>query len=450
MPPKTFFITRSVSSLKNSARGFSETAAGRFSFPKKPISEDDFVSQKPASAIDINRLIENNILGLGVTPQVIKSGKHNELAGKVVTFDRPWESETLSPKDVSEDFSVVLSCGLGGGSSVSGLYKSYFAISRLLDIDRVAVYSSLNDAEQRQERFRKAMPYYYDQSHINEEESRNFFDQVLKKKFFNDEGRLKDFRKMSDLVLFGFSVGHRENVSHINFLQREISSALDRESKSPDLIKKYFEKVALVNIGSPVNWSGKRVSQKILKALESGEILPAEITEKDFIVESAGHSMQKKSLQFNIVNFRSVFDMGTAKPESDFNNFHCNSAIFVPEIFKFARPNHKDYMYVLGAGKVREFYFDESEMPKDNALGHELINYARAIFDSEGAKRPILALTSSAKSDISRAEPDVRYFVYDPERKPSDDDKETLREEWSRSLAVRNFLRERGGRNNSR
>lgn len=450
MKPSTTLALRSSIAIRSYVRGFAENAAGRFSLPVKHSTEATSASKSKLSSVaDVDQLIKDNILGLGKSPQVIKDGKPNKLAGKVVTFADPWQSETLDPSDVSTDFSVLLSCGLGGGGSEGNLYKSYFAISRLLDKDEVAVYSSLKDAEGRQERFRKGLPYYYDESYINEEESENFFKQVLQKRFFKDDGKLKDPRKVSDLVLFGFSIGHRENISHMNYLWEKLTEALEKEGKIPSLITKYFDKVALVNIGSPVNWSDKKVSQEILTAIEQGSITPADIKEEHYVTRVT--PAYRRLSHINIVNFRSVFDMGTAKPAADFNNFHCNPDLYVPEIFKYNRPFGKEYMYVLGAGKVRELYFeDELETLKHNSLGHELRNYAQAIFDSKSLNS-ILSLISSPRSDISRSESaDRGYLVYDQNRQPSESDIESLQKEWRRELAVREVMRDKHNYNNSR
>ncbi len=389
---------------------------------------------------NVVELIRDNTLGVGKSPQKIKEGKPNILAGKVVTFDKAGKSEILDSTDISNHFSIVLSCGLGGGGSEKSLFESYEPISHLLYKDEVAVYSSLRDSEGRQERFRKGLPYYYDESYVNEEESQNFFKQVLEKRFFTD-GKLKDPRKVQNLLLVGFSIGHRENISHINFLYDKIAQSLDKEGKNPSLIQRYFEKVAVVNIGSPVNWRGKKVSKEILTAVEQGTIDLGDITEKDYT--DFGDAEVRRLDRISVLNIRSVMDMGTAKPEADFNNFHCNSLLYRPEIFKSVRLGRNESMYIFGAGKVKELYFDKSDVLKHNFLGHGLESYAKAIHDSTSTTKTILSLLSSPRYDLSLPESDVLYLPYDQNRRPSLEDTKILEEAWAGELQIREVMRSR-------
>jgi hypothetical protein len=82
------------------------------------------------AALDINALIRNNILGLGTTPQIgiMKSLDTSEFSGHPIIFDEPLEPRIL--EDASQDL-IVLSPGLGGGSSVVSLYGSWLPISEL-------------------------------------------------------------------------------------------------------------------------------------------------------------------------------------------------------------------------------------------------------------------------------------------------------------------------------
>ncbi|NBV06520.1 MAG: hypothetical protein EBS06_04710 [Proteobacteria bacterium] len=136
------------------------------------------------------------------------------------------------------------------------------------------VYSSLTDSDRREERFRKGIPYYYDESYINQEESENFFNQVLRNRFFDENDKLKNPDDVKKIILFGFSIGHRENKSHVNFLHQKISQALVREGKDVKQISEYFSKLALVNIASPVNWEGRKLPKNIIEGLDNGTISP--------------------------------------------------------------------------------------------------------------------------------------------------------------------------------
>ncbi len=413
----------------------------KYQFPERSGVADGKVIKY--SAQDIELLMSKNILGASanLSPQTIIPGKKSELSGHLVDFSHPWEADILSPQDV-EQFSAILSPGLGGGSTNKSLYESCFPISQLIDL-KVAVYSPLTDAERREERFRKGLPYYYNETYINEEESENFFNKVLKKRFFNEGGQLKDPNKVNNLVLFGFSIGHRENVSHVNYLRKKIVEALAQEKKPPELLQEFFYKIALVNIGSPINWEGKKLPHEMLVDLESG---------KKSIQEAEAHYSKNGLLEpdeeelpeLRVINYRSVVDMGTAKPRSDFNVFHGNPKLYSAKTYRIERPNRAlEDMYVFGQGLVKESFVSSNvgEFLKSNILGHDLCAHAQTINDNEEALMPIMVLKSSTKFNIAPVQRGVVEMLYNPNKKPSTSDMDFVKLEWFRECARREAMK---------
>ncbi len=418
---------------------------GSKKYPPKEESMQPQQAQKPSPSVVIHKLTDTQELidmncGIGNTPQAIKNGKVNPLAGKVVTFSKSWESTTLSPDD-TEEFSAILSCGLGGASSEDGLFESFYPIEKLMrDSGKLMVYASLTDSDRREERFRKGIPYYYNESYINQEESENFFNQVLKNRFFDKGGKLNNPKDIKKIILFGFSIGHRENKSHINFLYQRISEALEKEGRDQKQIKEYFNKIALVNIASPVNWEGRKLSEEIIKELDEGRISPQD-AENYYNAHKETQNLHSKPMVPLVreVGFRSVLDMGTAKPESDFNNFHCNQDLYRARIFRFVRPEQRTAeMYLFGKGAVDKV-FDGVGVDngyKQNKLGHNLTDYSAAIFNNAEA---ICRVHSLELSTDFQYMPKVNFDerTFDKDRIPEDVDIGILQEEWHRALLDR-------------
>ncbi|MES2677941.1 MAG: hypothetical protein V4612_06510 [Pseudomonadota bacterium] len=395
---------------------------------------------------NIDKLICDNVIGknTSLSPQTISNSKPSELSGHPIGFGRSREATILSPED-AEQFSTVLSPGLGWGSSAKSIYESYFPVSQLIDNKDLLVYSPLTDADRREGRFKKGLMYYYDESYINEEESENFFNKILKNRFFDKDGKLKNPGNVSNLMLFGFSIGHRENISHMNYLHERIAEALVREGKSPDLVQEYFTKIALINIASPVNWEGLRLPKEMLSELESGSISmqDAEEAVKEYMSQNKSPKSKVMKLpELKIINYRSFTDVGTLKLESDFNNFNCNRRFAAPKIFKFLRPDREsEVLYVMGKSLVPDVFFDDGAI-KDDSLGHNLSNYARAIFDNSETMFPILVLRSTEHwhqiQDVQQS--GVIEIAYNPNRAPSDLDRAEVRQIFQETLFARNAM----------
>ena len=441
MKPASTIIKKSSLQLLSS-RFFSSlsNASESFAPPPKDGAKNFNISSpviKVRTAEDTDKLIKDNMLGSGKSPQNILPAKiPNPLAGELVTFLKPWKAERLDQND-SNKFDIILSCGLGGGSSEDNLYESFYPITKLLDSQNLAVYSSLTDCVKRDERFRKGLPYYYDESYINDEESSNFFKKVLEKRFFDNKGKLKDPENVSNLMLFGFSIGHRENKSHMNYLYQKISSTVEKEGINSKQIQAYFNKIALINIASPVNWDCRKLPKEIIVGLEQGKISPGEAEEYYEKHGSIDKEIPYPPITTRTINYRSVLDFGTAKPKSDFNNFHCNHDLFVGKIFKFKSPKQgQESMYLIGKGLMEDILEEDIKTWKNNTLGHNLTNYAKTIYGNVETLFPVNILKSSKDWERTDAIKDsmTKVAIFKKDREPSTKDFGKLKENWDISI----------------
>jgi len=428
---------RSYSGIGANLSGSSKTLHSpeqKFIAPN-PIPKTVLVSKLSSSAKatqrpDINKIIINNQLGKGDTPQmgIMKSGLKSEFSGHPITFGDSGEPTILT--DTSES-KVVLSPGLGGGSSKRSLHASWLPVSQLID-KNIIIYAPLTDTD-RPARFRRGLPGYYDRTYINQEESENFFNKILKNRFFDDKGILKNPENISNLVLFGFSIGHRENLSHINYLHKQISKALLDEGSDKKFIQNYFDKISLINIASPLNWDDIKLPTEILEGLESGRLSPADAEKYRLENPNTKQLEEDKLPKFTIINYRSVVDMGTSKPISDFNVFHCNKNFYVPKIFSFGRFGMSGYevMYIIGRGLIEESFIDEGDIEtiKTNGLGHDLSAYVDAISKNTDLMIPI---TNLLKGRVNTGLGFIRTF--NPDKNPTDEDRSVLKLEWGRQV----------------
>ncbi|NBV07379.1 MAG: hypothetical protein EBS06_09150 [Proteobacteria bacterium] len=149
-------------------------------------------------------------------------------------------------------------------------------------------------------------------------------------------------------------------------------------------------------------------------------------------------------LAFREVGFRSLFDMGTSKPESDFNNFHCNQDLYFQKIFRFIRPDQRSSeMYLFGSGMVKRLFTSGNidDDYKTNRLGDNLADYSAAIFDNAESISRLQSLElSNDFRYLPRVNFDERYFSRD--RVPDNTDINVLKEEWNLVLLDRTITKQ--------
>lgn len=313
----------------------------------------------------LKKLIGDNVLGQGISPQKLDSNKFNEFAGELLGFetiryDKDQYLTTFGKSDIKKSKDIVFSPGLGGGENKKRLEDSLLILTHFKEKSGLLAYSPLDEGINRKNRFNNGLPYYQNPYFINETESNNFFDKVLKSKFFNADGTLKTIEEIDHLTLSGYSIGHRENISHINYLIREFRKIGLKDEE----IDEYLEKISLINIGSPVNWT-------------------VEIQDD--------HPIQK----LRIINIRSQLDFGTAKPIEDFNNFHNNPDFRYDKLPYFQNPNNpNEVMFVL----TKDIVGDNFDL---RTKGHDLNNYMKVIASHPELQRVVTSVIEGKKPILS-------------------------------------------------
>lgn len=407
------------------------------------------IKPKIPSLSDIEKITDSNILGVGESPQNIRPMPKNMHAGKFFTFNPKgqdlYEDLEVEGEDL-HNIPVLVSCGLGGGYSKKTLFDSWLPFQQLLSInpEDIAVYSSLNEGESSKTRFQKGLPYYYDESYINQEESENFFEKFLKLRFFNKDDSLKNLDEISPLLLLNFSIGYRETKSHMNFLYQKVLKVLEKEGIDLKEVSKIFDKIQSINVASPVNWSNKKLPNYLIKELENGNISVRDIENymtKEFISFDQRDLFQLPSPE-QTISVRSIFDKGTAKPVDDFNNFHRNHKLFQYPVNYFERqylnnPIKKDEMTIIKDTKLYNISFCKSGNSiylKNNSLGHNLPNYTEAMSNSsaqhlkvERFKDFLLNIKSEQVEQNKNNIPKIEYQIG---RIPTEIDNETLINQW--------------------
>ncbi len=431
-------------------------AAGNILESYKPPRVSEKILNLPSPTIqDSIRVVERSILGdKEGTIQTIKPLKTNKLAGKFVTFqkqsDNQYQLKEFDKKTLS-DIPAIVSCGIGFSSSPEKLFQSWFPFQTLYNIhpEDIAVHSSPLEGALLPQRFTQGLPYYYDESYINHAVARDFFNQVFRLRFFNQDGKLKKPDEIPPLLLLNFSIGYREQKSNLNFLYQVILHELDKEGRSLTQIRDYFDKIISINIASPVNWSGqKKLPKEKLFELATGKITPIEAEE---YFKNFGEIEYNRKNLFNMpspeltIGVRSVFDKGTAKPAADFDNFHANEELYYRNREgRIIRPDlayGKHDMFVLGPGLVPEVLFDYRNWPhlKSNIYGHNLEHYTQAILDNRNLHSRIVGdIFEKMLTDYDKrldGHQDYKMFeaIYDEDRERSDREWEIVKEEWHKN-----------------
>lgn len=437
MPPKS----PSTIVTKFRARSLSLSETVQFTLPRKESirrSSSIRLQEKPYSGETFEKLLENNFLGKGTTPQKIIPGINCGFNGKMYTYN---PNDNYSPIEVdpseAQDFDVIFSPGLGGTSSPHELANSCFAIDKLFSPKRVLVYSPLKEGERIPERFREGLAFYFKEDYIDEEESENFFNKILKPRIFEKDGKLKNPDDIKPFILCGYSVGHRGGtVSHINYLHEKIKEAFAKDGKGSrwNLIKKYYSKITVVNIASPVNWANINLPKEVVDEIVKGSMSPREALQ--YYEEHGSYGMECPTFPasyITTINYRSLFDMGTAKPEHDFVNFHCRKELFELSASCFARPLvASEKMYVLG----QPYLHEDLEDPTNPASGYKGDLYHHGLGDNVGMMRKFGF--NPNYSEETKQIPSHKKFStpieFDTNREATDKDWKCLRDEWRKEL----------------
>ena len=306
------------------------------------------------------------------------------------------------------------------------------------------------EGARRPEKFKQGLPYYYDESYINYEEAENFFENFFKYQLFEND-KLLEPEEMPELNFSCFSIGYRECISNLNYLEKRLQK-LNKQQKE---IQTIFDKFKITNIASPVKWDDKNLPQEMLEDLANGKMTPEEAEEycKKYPLKNKKPSNSPK---IQTIHFRSVLDQGTAKPESDFYNFHCNHNLLKPRglIHHFTKPNSNESMFVMGQGLLDDISFKKDLTNEDgdskeqnlektykyNYLGHDLDCYCDAIND----KLNLHYSNFIMGKDIHYSNPEylsIKENEFNPNKTPNDKDWQTLNDEWDKILCARKQLK---------
>lgn len=271
----------------------------------------------------------------------------NEDAGKVVQFSDGLASKNQLDADGIRDTQVFISPGLEGGSTAKKLHNTYKEFKRLFPKANCAIYSPLDDANNSARRYFNGMEYYINEGAINAPESLNFLNNVILPKILDQNDELLKPEKCGKITLANFSIGCREERSHVRYF----ANYLRRKDVEEDEVKKYLDLIAVLNVASPINWSGG--------AFDSA----------------------------TSVNLVSLTDMGNKKPVDFFKAIYCNEKLFEPKVSKFFRLSSPEFLLVAGPGIIPNGGINESGSFVPNPSGHNLHQYVNGILGNQDLLR---------------------------------------------------------------
>jgi len=391
---------------------------------KLPKEEPKVINYLPEEKL--GAVFESTRLASTLPPvQKVAPGPPCPFKGQVLNFSEglPYETHVIEPPIVAQH-NVVVCTGLGGGAE-DELYRTWFATSRFLPNDpSIAVYVSVNEGEGNEERYRQGSAYYYDSSYINEKESKNYFEKVLKNKFFNKYGKLKKLEEINPLTLIGYSIGYREIKSHTNYLYEKIKEALVKEGRKPEEAQNYFDRLIVYNVGSPVNWENRKVPRKLLDELVKGTKTTKDM--EDYLDKNTTDVEEETypPVTVRTIHYAATYDRGTKKSDSFINNVVLNAANY-GGVNLYERPDSKDgreVMYVIGFPFVYE----------PDAQNH--------VYKSPN-KHHDYALYLASIERINKTTGQVQRREWLTDRIPSDDDMQIALQEWRKQIFLEDLTR---------
>ena len=346
----------------------------------------------PSTYLPVLNTIMNNIVDLDAITEGLKrvDGKSesrvNADAGTVVRFADNEESKKLLNDEDIRDTQVFITPGLEGGSSAKRLHNTYKEFKKLFPKVNCAVYSPLDDGNNPSRRYFNGMEYYINEGVINSSESHNFLQKVILPKILDKGGKVLRPEECGKITLANFSIGCREQRSHV----RHFANYLRLMDVEEDDIKKYLDLIAVLNIASPVNWSGGTF-------------------------DSA-----------TTVNLVSLTDMGNKKPVDFFKAIYCNEKLFEPKVSRFFRLASPEFLLVAGPSIIPNGGANESGFFVSNPSGHNLHQYVKGILGNPELLRITDQFNDFANPGISVEDSSAKL-------------KESLKQEFDKSKARKYF-----------
>ncbi len=241
---------------------------------------------------------------------------------------------------------IIFVSGLGQSCSERRVLSRHAEAQELFVGRKVSIYvpasEVLVDKENtmNQGRYANGMAPYFNPNYIDEKGSSDFFEQVIKPKFCNAEGKLLPPEQCQRLLLVNHSIAAREAGSHVRWFMRY----LEENGVAAEDVEKYTKKILRFNIASPV-----------VEGNEGGPV-------------------------FHVVNMN---DSGSKKPQSYLCDIYCNPE-FQQSRISTVRLRDESILTVLGFGVVRD-----GETTKDGFC-HSVVSHIAAI-KKEGEFAPMLA-----------------------------------------------------------
>lgn len=362
-----------------------KVAAQKYGIKKAPVAGIPL----PSTYVPVLNTIMNNIVdldavteGLQLEKNKVASSNSNKDAGEVVQFSDNVESHKLLTAESVRDTQVFISPGLEGGSSVKRLYNTYKEFKRLFPKVNCAVYSPLDDGNNSARRYFNGMEYYINEGVINTAESQNFLNKVILPKILDKNEDLIKPEECGKIMMANFSIGCREARSHVRYFANYLRH---RDVEEED-VKKYLDLVGVLNVASPINWSGGAF-------------------------DSAAS-----------VNLVSLTDMGNKKPVDFFKAIYCNEKLFEPKVSKFFRLSSLEFLLVAGPNIIPNGGVDQSGSFIPNPSGHSLHQYIDGILGDRDLSRVVDQFNDFANPATSSVEASTKL-------------KKSLKQEFDRSKA---------------
>lgn len=309
---------------------------------------------------DIARLLCENILPL--PSQILSANEtlcdveypeipndHIHSAGKVLKFKTDTKSELIeADEDNIRDAQIIISPGLGGAANGKRSLSTFgdFA-TELFPDKKCLLYSPLDEVLKRDDRYAKGMRYYVEQHSINEKESENFYNTVIKPRLFDEHSKMLPPSEFQKIMLASFSIGCREAESHFRYFERQLKlSGLTSEQR-----EEYTNKFIMLHIASPRNWSPN--------------------------IE-----------QVDTLSLISLSDIGSKKLPQFLLDFYLSPELHSQIISKILRPNQKELLITLADGVVPCGSIKDGKFT-ENPLGHNLHEHVVGINNNETARESV-------------------------------------------------------------
>lgn len=279
------------------------------------------------------------IYGMEALESLASQEEVSKESGMILQY--PDSNEKIISPNEMKGVQVIVSPGLGGYKNLQGTLGEF---KRLFPEQNCAIYLPKNEVNDLRARYFNGMNYYINENSVNFSESDNFLHKVILPKITDEKNhKLLPPEKCDRFILANFSIGCRESYSHMRHFVNHLRQAGVEEGN----VKKYLDRVLMINVGSPVNWGG-------------------------------GTSEVPSS-----INIVSIEDMGSKKPEDFMSTIYCNTKMHLHPLSKLVKATYHnscvEALYVMGPKMVSNGGDRGSGSFMGNPFAHGLPNYIDGI-----------------------------------------------------------------------